>query len=136
MHAGFGKSDIPVLNVTAKELQILAPFGQGKIVGNTLVVPEEILFDGVSAVAEAQNKVLVTEVGIVFHHVPKHRSVADRHHRFGNIVGVLPQAHSKPPAKDNNFHFRCSFLSELVRRIFQENSRPRTGLVELVLISQ
>ena len=52
----------------------LAPaLGQDEVVRHALVVLEEELLDLVAAVAEAQDEVLVPEVGVVLHQVPQDR---------------------------------------------------------------
>jgi hypothetical protein len=70
---------------------------------------EKILLDGIGAIAEAQNEILVAEVRVVLHYVPEHWPVADWHHGFGNMVRIFPQAHPKTAAKNDDFHLRYSF---------------------------
>src|SRR6266478_5326243 len=70
---------------------------------------EEILLDGVGAITQAQNKILVAKVRIILHDVPQHRPVANGHHWLGNIVSIFPQAHPKSAAKNDHFHLYYSF---------------------------
>src|SRR5712664_4882052 len=108
MHACLGKRDVPVVDVAIEKLQILAAFGERKIVGYALVVMQEILFDGVRAIAQAQNEILVAKMRVVLHNVPQHWPVANRHHWLRDVVRVFPQPHSQSAAKYDDFHVRYS----------------------------
>src|SRR5262249_10349096 len=55
-------------------------------------------------VAEAENKVLVPEVGVVFHQVPENRPRPDLHHGFGDVVNVPPEPHADSTTKEHHFH--------------------------------
>jgi hypothetical protein len=72
---------------------------------------EEVLLNGIGAVAQTQDEVLVAEVRIILHNVPQNGPVANWNHGLGDIVSILPQAHSKASTKDNDFHLRYSFPS-------------------------
>jgi hypothetical protein len=77
-------------------------------------VVQEVLLDGVAAVAEAQDEGLVAEMGVVLHHVPKNRPVADRDQRLRHVFGV---ADSKSETPQNSTTFMDVF----------SQSRRRTG---------
>ena len=49
----------------------------------------------VGLVAEAEDEVLVPEVGVVLHQVPEDRPVADLDHRLGDLARVLAQARAR-----------------------------------------
>src|SRR6266436_7926093 len=72
---------------------------------------EEVLLNGIGAVAQAQNEVLVAEMRVILHDVPQNRPVANGNHGLGDIISILPQAHSESAAKDNDFHLRYSLPS-------------------------
>src|SRR5258708_36533406 len=72
---------------------------------------EEVLLNGISAVAQAQNEVLVAEMRVILHDVPQNRPVTNGNHGLGDIISILPQAHSESAAKDNNFHLHYSLPS-------------------------
>src|SRR6185369_4800628 len=73
-----------------------------------LLVAEEELLDHVGLVAEAEDEVLVPEVGVVLHQVPEDRPVADLDHRLGDLAGVLTQARAQPAAEQDHLHVRSS----------------------------
>src|SRR6185503_5468879 len=60
--------------------------------------------------AEAEDEVLVPEVGVVLHQVPEDRPVADLDHRLGDLAGVLTQARAQPAAEQDHLHVRSSLL--------------------------
>jgi hypothetical protein len=72
--------------------------GQNEVIGSAFVVIEEVILDGVGAMSQAEDKILVPEVGVVLHHVPQDRPVADMHHRLGHIFGIA-NPHALPAAK-------------------------------------
>ena len=57
---------------------------EDEVVGECLVVVEEVLLDHVALVAEADDEVVVPEVRVVLHDVEQDRPVGDGHHRLGN----------------------------------------------------
>ena len=73
------KGDLPVLNVAAKELDLLAALGEDEVVGDRLVVVLKVAFDGAGAMAETEDEVLVPMVGVVPHQVPENRTRSDFH---------------------------------------------------------
>src|SRR5260370_41411729 len=72
---------------------------------------EEVLLNGIGAVAQAQDEVLVAEVRVILHDVPQNRPVTNGNHGLGDIISILPQAHSESAAKDNDFHLHYSLPS-------------------------
>src|SRR4051794_11039039 len=63
--SGIGEGDAPVVNVTVQQLQILGSAAQDEIIRSALVVIEEIVFDGIGAMSQAKNEILVPEVSVV-----------------------------------------------------------------------
>src|SRR5580704_4653013 len=109
------EGDIPILNITVKQLDILGPGGQDEVVGGTLIVVQKIVFDRFRTMPQAQDKVLVPVVGIVLHYMPEDGAIADLYHRFGDVFRVTnPQ--SKPTAKENDFHIPLSRLRSRIKR--------------------
>ena len=43
-------------------------------------------------------------VGVVLHQVPDDRAVADRHHRLGDVLGVIAEAKALAAAEEDDFH--------------------------------
>ena len=104
VETGINKSDIPVADVTVHEIQLLAAFRQGEVIGDPLLVLEEELLDDVRLVAEAQHEILVAEVRVVLHDMPKNRSVTDLHHRLRYVSRRLAQPGPEATAEQNNLH--------------------------------
>ena len=82
----------------------LAALGQREVVREVLVVVEEVVLDDVGLVAEAEDEFLVPEVGVVLHHVPENRPVADVDHRLGDDLGVLLETHPQAAAEEYDLH--------------------------------
>src|SRR3954464_15287419 len=66
------------------------------------------LFDHVRLIAQAKDEVLVTEIAIILHHMPKNRLIADRDHRFRDALRILTNPSAQAPAEQNDFHERIS----------------------------
>src|SRR6266851_1580679 len=102
--AGIDERDAPIIDISAQELDFPPAPAQDEVVGHTLVVVPEIPFDYVPAVPEAQDEVLVAEMGVIAHDVPEHRPVADLDHRFGHIVRLLADPQALAPAEEHDLH--------------------------------
>src|SRR3989442_3384358 len=96
------------MNVAVVKLQSLAALQEREVVRDALAVLEKEVFDGISAITEAQDELLVSEVSIVLHEVPENRPVADGHHWLRHTFGVIPEAGAKAPAEEDDLH--CLFL--------------------------
>src|SRR6266508_4326629 len=70
---------------------IPAALGEDEVVGQRLVVGEEVALHQVAPVAQAQQEVALAVVRVVAHHVPEDRPVADDGHRLGNGLAVPRQ---------------------------------------------
>jgi len=90
-----------------------------KVVGDALVVVEEVILDDVGLVAEAEDEVLVPVMGVELHQVPHDRPVADRHHGLGNVLAVIAEAKTLAAAEKNNFHGFSAFRVHSERRLAQ-----------------
>jgi hypothetical protein len=64
------KRYLPVVDIAVEKLQFLPPLGEHKIVGQTFVVIEEKLLDGLTLVAEAQNELFMIVVSVILHDMP------------------------------------------------------------------
>src|SRR5712692_1464455 len=102
--AGIDEGDAPIVDIGAQQLDVPAAPAEDEVVGHTLVVVAEVAFDHVPAIAEAQDEVLVPEMGVIAHDVPEHRAVADLDHRFGHAVGLLANAQTLAPAEKDDLH--------------------------------
>src|SRR5262249_31475673 len=69
------------------------------------------MFDRLGLVAETEDKIGVPVVGVVFHHMPQDRHVADSDQRFRDVLRMIFQPHSKTTAKE--YDFLKVILSEL-----------------------
>ena len=87
------------MNIAAQQFQVLAPFGQHEIVGEAFVVREKVPFDGICLVAEAEDEVVMSIVGVILHNMPQDRAVTYWHHRLGQGLGVLAHPHAEATAK-------------------------------------
>ena len=54
----------------------------GHVVVHQLVMTE-IIFDHFASITQGQNKIPMTEMGIILHDVPQNGTLSDRDHRFG-----------------------------------------------------
>src|SRR5215469_5297854 len=116
--SGVGKRNPPVLNVAIEELQLFPATRHNKVVRGTFVVIQKVVLDGVGAMAEAQNKVLMAEMRVVLHDVPENRPVANVHHGLGDGLRIVAKTHSQTATKQHNFHiFTPSRGSSLARTI-------------------
>src|SRR6516162_7049459 len=94
----------PIVNVASHQIELLAAFGKNKVVGEALAVIEKIVLDDVAAVSETEHEILVPEMGVVLHHVPKNRAISDRHHRLRYAFAGLSNPHPETAAKQHYFH--------------------------------
>src|SRR6266487_19887 len=104
LQSGVGEGDPPVVDVAGEQLDLAAAVAQHEVVGDGLVVVQEVLLDHVGLVAEAQDEVPVPVVRVVLHDVPQDRPVADRDHRLGDRVGVLAQPQAQTATEKDGFH--------------------------------
>ena len=96
-----------------QELERSAAVAHHEVVRDRLVVVEEVRLHDVRAVPEAEDEVLVAEVGVVPHDVPQDRPDADRDHRLRGYVGVLAQPQPEAPGEQHDLHGRPLQLSRL-----------------------
>ena len=99
------------------------PSAEHEVVGEGLVVVQEVVLDGRRAVAQAEDEVAVPEVRVVAHHVPQDRPVADGHHRLGQRLRVLAQAQPEPAAEEDDLH-RGDLRASTSRRGMATTSWP------------
>ncbi len=96
--------DAPILDVFSKELDRATAVRVDEIVEDALVVFEKEVLDRRPAVAQAQDEVLVAEVGVVLHQVPQDGPGADLDERLRDHVRVLAKPHAETAAEKNDFH--------------------------------
>src|SRR5208337_1034781 len=103
--AGVSQGDLEILfAVYVVELDLrLAPEADGEVVVHCLVV-QEVLFDHVAAISQAQDKLAEATVGIELHDVPQDGSTANFDHRFRPEFSFLAQAGTESSAQHNYFH--------------------------------
>src|SRR3989454_11636004 len=96
--------DTPIADVALQELEPPTALAQDEVIRDALVVIAEVVLDGGSGVAEAEDEVLVPKVSVVLHHVPEDRAIADRHHRLRNVLVVVPKPHPQTTAEQDDLH--------------------------------
>ena len=79
------------MSLSLERLFSLAVAVEHEVVGEGLVVVEEVLLDDVGLVAEAQHEVLVAVVGVVLHDMPQNRAVPDRDHGLRDPLGMIAE---------------------------------------------
>ena len=77
---------------------------QHKIIGEALIVIQEIILDEIRAVAQTENEILVAKVGVILHDVPHDRAIANGNHGLRNGFRVFPQPHTKAAAEKDYLH--------------------------------
>ena len=96
--------DGPLADVGIQKLDFVGM--EDEVIGLRFAVVEEEVFDGLGAVPEAEDELLVAKVGVVVHHVPQQGPGADHLHRLGDgVVAVVTHAHAVTTAEQDNFHF-------------------------------
>src|SRR5690606_16312436 len=65
---------------------------------------EEIALDALALVAERDDELGESEMGVVFHDVPEDRPSADLHHRLGPDGGFFRQPRPLSTGKDRYLH--------------------------------
>ena len=96
--------DAPVVDVAADQLDALAALREHEVVAQRLVVVEEEVLDRLGAMAQADDEVLVPEVGVVLHDVPQDRPVPDRDHRLRDAAGAVAHPQAEPAAEEHHLH--------------------------------
>jgi hypothetical protein len=68
------------------------------------LIPEKVVFDHISAVAQAQYELTETGLGIYPHDMREYGPPTDGDQRLGTVFGFLLQSHAPAATKDNRFH--------------------------------
>src|SRR6267378_3477292 len=110
VEAGIHECDLPILDVAGEEIDLTAALAHDKIVGDGLVILEEVLLDAVGLIAKAQDEVLVAEMRVVSHHVPEDRPVADGDQGLRDGLGIIPESHAEAATEKNDFHRFFPFI--------------------------
>src|ERR1017187_5501613 len=80
-----------------------SPQVHGEVVIHGLIV-EEVLFDGVSFVAQAQDELAEAVVGVDLHDVPEDGAATHLHHGFRAEFGLLAETRSQATAQNDDLH--------------------------------
>ena len=83
---------------------VAASGAQGEIVGEGLVIVQEVVLDGGGAVTQAEHEVGVPEMRVVAHDVPQQWPVSDHVHRLGCACPTLAHPHAEPAAEEHDLH--------------------------------
>src|SRR6266849_2872711 len=121
---GIDEGDPPVVDIGAQQLDVATAPTQDEVVRHALVVVAEVPLDHVSAIPEAQDEILVSEMGVIAHDVPQHRPVADLHHRFGHAVGLLADPQTLAPAEKDDLHNSLAGNEDTGARCCSRRSSP------------
>src|SRR5206468_8125671 len=92
------------MHVRVEDLQVLAAVRQEQIVGEVFVVGQEVILNDVTLVPQAQDQLVVPEVGVVLHNVPQDRSAAHVNHGLRDAFVGLSDPHTKATAEQYNLH--------------------------------
>src|SRR5690606_5528413 len=79
-----GEGNVPVVDVGVHQLYF-GSSAEHKVIRHVLMVVHKVIFDDVSLIAQAEDKVLVTKVSVVLHYVPQDGTVSDGNHGLGNL---------------------------------------------------
>jgi hypothetical protein len=77
------------VDVALEQLDLPAAVTQHEVVGQRLVVGQEVLLDDLGLVPQAEHEIGGAEAGVVVHDVPDDRLVANRDHRLRDARGGL-----------------------------------------------
>ncbi len=88
IYPGIRESNPPIMDIAIQQIHLFATARKNKIVGSALVVSEKVIFHSFRPMSQTENEVLVAEVGVVLHHMPEDRPIANEDHRFGSIFRV------------------------------------------------
>jgi hypothetical protein len=102
--------DAPVIEIARVQLRLLLAGDQREVVGQRLVVVEEIFAHQIAAVAETQNEFRMAVMRVVAHQVPEDGAWTDADERLRNRVRMLAQARAQPSAKQHHLHFSLPAL--------------------------
>src|SRR2546422_3508131 len=127
-HAGIHERNIPVMNVAVVKLHSLAAAQEREVVRDALAVLEKVVFDGISAITEAQDEVLVSEVSIVLHDVPENRPVADRDHGLRDVLGIIPESHAHATAEEHDLHRLFPPFASMLQVLVGLDERPHADI--------
>src|SRR5262249_31398108 len=101
---GVDEGDLPVLDVAGEKIHSLPTTAHHEVVGDRLLVLEEIALDHVGPVAEAEDELVVPVMGVVPHHVPEDGPVSQWDHRLGDRLRVVPEPHSQAATEEYDLH--------------------------------
>jgi hypothetical protein len=104
MHAGIHEGNAPVVDIAGVKLNLAPTLGQGEIVGHAFVVIQKVIADEVTAIAKAQDEVLMAMVRVEAHEMPNDGPNSDVDQRLRYRVRMLAQARAKTTAKQDYFH--------------------------------
>src|ERR1035438_678552 len=69
--ARIDEGDTPVLDIAVQQRHVLAAIREDEVVGQTLVVIQKVVLDGVGLVSQAQNEILVAMVSVILHDIDR-----------------------------------------------------------------
>src|ERR1700682_5047367 len=62
--ASVDKCDVPIVDIALHKFELAAALRKDEVVGYRFLVLQEIVLDDIGLIAQAENKILVAEVGI------------------------------------------------------------------------
>ncbi len=113
-HAGVHERDSPLVADALQWLDGVVGEVDGDV-GSHVERFGEVLLDVLALVSEADDELLMPEVGEVTHDVPQDRPVADLDHRFGPDIGLLADTTAHTARQDHDLHC-CDHARRTCRR--------------------
>src|SRR5690554_973387 len=127
--------DAPIRHVAPGADELLLAVVQYEIPRVARIEVYEELLDQVASITEADDEVRVPVMSVVLHQIPQNRSVTDRHEGFRNRVRMLPEARTKPAAKQHDFHVRPFPPSSVPASIRRSSSAASSSAAAAAIVS-
>src|SRR5207302_1715145 len=97
--------------IAVQELHFLPALGKNEVIGEAFAIVQEVILEGVGLIAETQDEVFMSVMGVILHYMPQNWSVPNGNHRFWDLFRILPQPHSQATTKQHHFHSKFSFCT-------------------------
>src|SRR5262249_58917126 len=104
LRTGVDERDAPAGDIATAELDVAPAVRKDEVVGERLVVVEEVVLDDLAPVAEAENEVVVSPRRVPLHDVPEDRPAADADHPLRDPLGLLAHADAESATEDHDLH--------------------------------
>src|SRR5262249_22745592 len=102
--SGIDERHAPIYRKIANDLDFLAKIRNNAVAVGCLPVIEKKIFDDIGFVSQAKDKITMAILTVILHHMPENRLMANRHHWFGNALGIFTDACAETSAEQDYFH--------------------------------